>query len=273
MKRIFLLFSVVCMAQLHAQKSLVKLWSSDTLLPVPESVLYDAGDKLLYVSLIDGDYNTKDGKGEIAKVGLDGKIINAAWVKGLNAPKGLGRYKNYLYAADLTEVAVIDIQKAQVIKRIPVEGAKFLNDITVDANGVVYVSDTETGKVHAIKDGVVTTFLTGIKGANGLLALKDKLFVLANGVVLEAGKDARTTVFAKGLDASTDGIEQVSPGTFIVSAWSGIIYLVTKDAEPQVLLNTTAAKVNSADISFDAVHKIVYVPTFFKNNVVAYQLK
>ena len=273
MKRIIVLFVVLCSVQLQAQQSLVKLWRTDTILPVPESVLYDAGDKLLYVSLIDGDYNTKDGKGEIAKVGLDGKIINAAWVKGLNAPKGLGRYKNYLYAADLTEVAVIDIQKAQIIQRIPVEGSKFLNDITVDANGIVYVSDSETGKVHAIKNGLVTTFLSGLKGPNGLLALKDKLFVLASGVVLEADKNGKTAVFANGLDASTDGIEEVSPGIFIVSAWSGIVYTVSKGVKPHVLLNTSAAKINSADIGYDAVHKIVYVPTFFKNSVVAYQLK
>src|ERR1700712_245282 len=92
-------------AQEHA---LVKLWQTDTLLKTPESVLFDAGDKLLYVSNINGQPWEKDGNGSIGKVGLDGKIINANWVTGLNAPKGLGRYKNLLYAADIDNVAVID---------------------------------------------------------------------------------------------------------------------------------------------------------------------
>ena len=39
----------------HSQEhSLVKIWSSDTVLKVPESVLYDAENKVLYASNIDG---------------------------------------------------------------------------------------------------------------------------------------------------------------------------------------------------------------------------
>jgi hypothetical protein len=38
------------------------------------------------------------------------------------------------------------------------------------------------------------------------------------------------------------------------------------------LLDTREKKVNSADIGYDPVNQIVYVPTFFKNNVVAYKL-
>jgi hypothetical protein len=40
-----------------------------------------------------------------------------------------------------------------------------------------------------------------------------------------------------------------------------------------MLLDTREQKVNSADIGYDAKNKIVYVPTFFRNSVVAYQLK
>jgi hypothetical protein len=40
-----------------------------------------------------------------------------------------------------------------------------------------------------------------------------------------------------------------------------------------VLLDTRQEKVNSADIGFDAAKRIVYVPTFYKNTVAAYELK
>ena len=90
---------------IHGQShSLVKLWETDTLLKTPESVLYSAKEKFLYVSNIDGAAAAKDGKGSVGKVGLDGKIIMVDWVAGLNAPKGMGLYKNKLYVADLTEV-------------------------------------------------------------------------------------------------------------------------------------------------------------------------
>ena len=81
---------------------------------------------------------------------MNGKIINVDWVTGLDAPKGLGIFKNNLYAADIDQVRVIDISKGVIVQNIPVEGATGLNDITVDQNGVVYVSDSRIKKVHRI---------------------------------------------------------------------------------------------------------------------------
>src|SRR5689334_149443 len=107
-----------------AQHSLTKKWSTDTALATPESVLYDAQNKILYASLINGQPDQADGKGGVAKVDLNGKILDTNWVTGLNAPKGLGKFDNMLYAADLTEVAVIDIPSGKVTKKIPVEGAQ-----------------------------------------------------------------------------------------------------------------------------------------------------
>jgi hypothetical protein len=240
---------------------------------VPESVLYSAQDNLLYQSNIDGAPDGKDGKGSIGKVGLDGKIIQVDWVTGLNAPKGLGRYGNLLYAADLDAVVVIDIKAAAIVKKIPIEGAEFLNDITVDSKGVVYVSDTKTEKVHRIQDGHVTTYLEGIKGANGVLSVGDDLYVLGNGILWKASADRKLVRVADGMDPSTDGIERVQGNEFLVTGWAGVIYYVKGDGSKQQLLDTRSQKINSADIGYDPVHRIVYVPTFFKNSIVAYQLK
>ena len=75
MKTKYLIFSfVIASFSVQAQHSLTQIWSSESTLPVPESVLYSAQDKLLYVAQIDGKSGEKDGKGGIAKVGLDGKI-------------------------------------------------------------------------------------------------------------------------------------------------------------------------------------------------------
>ncbi len=269
---LFASFALLTYCGAHAQHSLTKLWASDTTLPEPESVLYDAQAKILYTSLIDGDPSKKDGKGGVAKVGLDGKIINKSWVTGLNAPKGLGKFGNTLYAADVDEVVVIDIPTAKVTKKIAVAGSVFLNDISVDSKGVVYVSDTQTGDVFKIENGKVSTFLKNIKGANGVLALGTDLYVLSSGTVVKANAQGQTTNIATGLDNSTDGIEQVVPGEFLVSSWNGVIYYVKSDGSKQQLLDTRSIKMNTADIGYDAVNKIVYVPTFFKNGIVAYKL-
>jgi len=47
-------------------------------------------------------------------------------------------------------VVVIDIPKGVIEKKIPVPGATGLNDITVDEKGVVYVSDSKSGKIYRI---------------------------------------------------------------------------------------------------------------------------
>ena len=76
-----------------------------------------------------------------------------------------------------------------------------------------------------------------------------------------------------GLDASTDGVEKVTGNDFLVSCWNGIIYYISADGSKQVLLDTREQKSNTADIGYDSKNRMVYVPTFFKNSVAAYELK
>jgi hypothetical protein len=266
--------SLILSTKIIAQKhQLTKLWQTDTTLKVPESVLFNAPGKFLFVSNIDGDPSAKDGKGSIGKVGLNGKIIKTDWVSGLNAPKGMGLYKNKLYVADVDNVVVIDVAKESITKRIPVEAAVFLNDLTIDSKGTVYVSDSRTGKVHVIENDKVSTYADGLKGPNGVLAVGTDLYVLASGTLLKITADKKTIKIAEGMEAATDGLEQVNAKDFIVSVWNGVIYYVKGDGTVQKMLDTKEQKINSADIGYDAKNKIVYVPTFFKNGIVAYQLK
>lgn len=108
-------------------------------------MLPDATHSFLFVSLIDGGPWDVDGKGGVGKLGLDGTHYTY-WIHGLNSPKGLGRHGNRLYVADISYVAVIDIAKGRIEKKIPIEGATGLNDITVDDAGIVYVSDSKAAR-------------------------------------------------------------------------------------------------------------------------------
>lgn len=275
MKNILTLLCLFAASTSFAQThTLVKKWETDTLLKTPESVLFVEKDKLLYISNIDGTPDGKDGKGSIGKVGLDGKIIKTEWVTGLNAPKGMGLYKNKLYVADLTEVVVIDVLKGKIIDHIPVEKSVFLNDITIDKEGNVYVSDSRTLKIHRIdKDKNVITLLENLKGPNGLLAVGDDLLVLDKGMLFKLTPNGQMLTIAEGMDPSTDGVEMVKPNEYIVSCWAGIVYYIPAKGDKQVLLDTREKKINSADIGYDAKNRILYVPTFYKNGVVAYEVR
>lgn len=256
-----------------ATPELVRRWETKPELKVPESVLFDAKGAVLYVSNIDGrEPWKKDGAGSIAKVGLDGQVIAVEWVKGLNGPKGLGLHAGKLYAADIDAVAVIDVAKGAIVQSIAVPGAQGLNDITIDAAGVVYVSDSMTKKVHRIVDGKPTTWLEGLAGPNGLLAIGNVVYLLDDGVLYRVSGDAKREKIVDGIEGGVDGIECVEGDAFIVTGWQGKIYYV-KGHEKTLLLDSAAKGVQSADIGYDAKNRIVYVPTFFTNTVVAYELK
>lgn len=259
---------------LQAQAQLVKKWESEPVLKTPESVLFDGPGKVLYVANIDGKEPwTKDGKGSVAKVGLDGKVIAAEWVKGLEAPKGMGLHQGKLYVADIDRVVVIDVAKGAIAEKIAVPGSQRLNDVSIAKNGTVYVSDMQGLKIYALKNGKPEVFFEGgLKRPNGVLAHGDDLMILDSGSLLKVGKDKKVTKIVDGMDASTDGIEHIKGDEFIVSCWAGAVYHV-KGGEKQLLLDTREKKLNSADIGYDAKGRVVYVPTFFANTVAAYELK
>ena len=256
---------------LSAQQTLEKLWETDSLLATPESVLYDAETKILFVSNI-GDFQ-KEGSGSVSKVGLDGEIIHNHWITGLTATKGMGLYNNLLYAAEQTTIAVIDTKKGVIRQRIEVEGAQFLNDVTIDKKGNVYVSDSKTGKVHRIKQGMASVYIDNLNGVNGLLADGNDLFILADGLLMKADSEKNMTTLAEGIEGGADGIVKVNEYEFIVTGWEGIIYHISDSGVKTVLSDTRDEQINSADPGYNPADKIIYIPTFSKNSVVAYRLK
>ena len=276
MKKIILSLSFLCagLISASAQKATVqKLWATDTILKVPESVLVDDKENCLWVSNIDGASNGKDGKGSISKLSKTGAPINLEWITGLNAPKGMAKYKQELYVADLTELVVIDIKKGVIKNKITIEGSVFLNDVTVNNNGAVFVSDSRTGKVHRYENNQVTIEVENLQGPNGLLSIEDQLLILDRGSLLSVTPGGAISKIMDGMDPSTDGIERVAPNQYLVSCWNGIVYYIVAGAQKVTLFDTRSEKINSADIGYDAKKKIIYVPTFLKNNVVAYQLQ
>lgn len=262
------LFVFTCVVG-HAQHTLDKIWETDNVLLEAESVLLD--NEILYVSLVDGLPIGVDGKGGIAKLDTNGKILDVNWVSGLNAPKGLGQWDKNLYVTDITKVIVIDKNTGTIIQTIAIEDSKGLNDITVDSLGTLYVSDSELGNVHRIKNGTVELFLNGLTGANGLKAVDNDLYVLTKTDVLKIGPDKRTVSLAK-LDLGGDGIEPISNGEFIITSWVGMIYYLDAQGNLQTLQDTRGS-LKTADICYNPKHRILYVPTLQNNTVVAYHIK
>jgi sugar lactone lactonase YvrE len=250
-------------------------WETDTVLTTCESVLYDKDRNVLYVSNINGAPDAKDNNGFISKVTLDGKVSELKWVNNLHAPKGMGLYGTKLYAADIDRVVEIDVTNGKITKTFAVEGAKFLNDITVDSAGRIYISDTGAGNVIQIDNGKLTKWLENVSGGpNGLLAEGNRMLMLTfEGKTVNTvdPSSKQVTVKATGIE-NLDGVEAVGDGGYLLSSWNGMVHYIDKDWKNYTILDLRSDSVNSADIEFIPEQNLVLVPTFFKNTVRAYEL-
>ncbi|MEM1358170.1 MAG: SMP-30/gluconolactonase/LRE family protein [Bacteroidota bacterium] len=257
--------------------SLSLAWETDTVLTTCESVLYDAGRKQLYVANIEENPWEMDGNGSIAIIDLNGKVVNRYLVKeGLNAPKGMGLKDGKLFAADINAVVEIDIEEGTILARHSVPDAKNLNDITVATDGTLYVSDSGTGKAHRMTaDNTFETIVSGVERPNGLLALADGHVLLGdtNGRMLLKVNPADGTKETITEGVEPDGIIPVGDGSYIVSRWGGQVHHIAKDGKATLLLDTEADKLQSADLGYIPEQKLVLVPAFFGNKVMAYRLE
>ncbi|WP_080240929.1 SMP-30/gluconolactonase/LRE family protein [Spirosoma rigui] len=257
---------------------LVKVWETDTTLRTPESVLFDDRTNTLYVANIDGKADELDGSGFISKVSLDGKIENLRWTSGLNAPKGMGIYKNRLYVTDVYRLIAINLETGQAEKTWDAIDQKsaFLNDVTVDKEGTVYVSDSRFDKLYRLKDDKWEVWMDGeqLNKPNGVLAVgKDKLMIgsTKTGALRSVDTNTKTMMTIADGMAATDGIVPEGKNNYFVSDWNGQVFHVGADGSKQQVLDTRADKVNTADIEYVAKKKLLVIPTFFKNKLVAYR--
>lgn len=248
-------------------------WETEPVLTTCESVLHDEKKDVLYVSNINGAPDGKDGNGFISIVSMDGKVTEPSWVTGLDAPKGMGLHDGKLYVADIDRVHEIDTETGKITRSHSVTGATFLNDIAVD-NSKVYISDSRGGSIFVIEDGKVSTFMSDVDGPNGLFPENGKLVVaLWNAKSLNTldVSSKEMTSRTEGID-NPDGVEAIGGNEYLVSSWNGMIHHIDGDWKKTLVLDTRQDSVNSADIEYVKSKKLLLVPTFFKNTVVAYEV-
>lgn len=256
---------------------LIKVWETDTLLTTAESVIYDQFRDVLYVSNINGVPPTaKDDDGFISIVSTNGDIINLNWVSEISAPKGMGIVDSSLYVTNIDEIVEIDIPSGVIVKRYPIAGSQFLNDITTSADGDVFISDSNLSNIYLLKAEEATLWLndTSFHGSNGLLHEGNHIMVASFGGGEFYRVDINTQMKETLSDSIMGGDGVVAYDKhYFVSSWNGEVHFVTDSGESTMLLDTKAAGLNAADIYYLSDKKMLLVPTFFGNTVAAYQVK
>lgn len=204
----------------------------------PESVFRYGSD--VFVSNVGSklEPTTKDGDGFIGRIQLGNtlqKDIFAGNVP-LNAPKGMGVYKDVLYVADIDRIVGIDLAAQRQVYEYSFIGYRvgFLNDVVIADSGLLYVSATDTGAIYSIdlKKGdvhpnIIKLPLTQLPGPNGLCldAAQQRLFIGSFGVdkipgelgVVDLSNNSYITV--PGVHGMFDGIGLLDEKTLLVSDW------------------------------------------------------
>ena len=251
----------------------------------PESAYVDSASGFLFISQVVGQPNQKDGMGHIVKATLDGKVVSANWVTGLNAPKGLRSYRGTLWTADIDELIGIDIASGKITSRVKPEGAQFLNDVAVGPEGTVYVSDMMLSRIYAVKDGKASIFGDGpeMEWPNGLVVDGSRLVVGAWGkpepdfstkvhghIFALDLKTKKKTLITPNPAGNIDGIESDGKGGFIATDYlAGKLLHVSAKGEVKTIRTFMQG---TADLAFVPASRLAIIPHMNENKVAAWTI-
>ena len=266
----------------RGQVELREVWSLDEGLDWPESALYDADRGLIYVSNIGGDPSAKDGNGYISTVSPEGDILEEQWATGMNAPKGLALDGGTLYVSDIDELVAIDTETGEITGRYPAEGAQFLNDVAA-ANGVVYVTDSGTGRIHRLEGDSFTVWVDDprIQSPNGIYVVDGAIVVAAaDSSAAEPGQERYLwTISPDGTEleplggttplGGLDAVEPDGQGGFFLSDWGGAVVMhFTPGDSARTLVEVSQG---TADFDYVAESGMLYLPVMVAGRLIAYE--
>lgn len=249
---------------------LEQIWVASGL-SAPEGVAVD-GDTL-FISNVVGEGNAKDGEGWISRLAMDGTILEEKWIDGLNAPKGMAVRDGKLFVSDFDQYHVIDIARGEIENTYPVEGAGFLNDITVWQGGV-YMSDSGSARIFQIDVNGYKEWLADdrLAGVNGLTPDGDRLLIatMSSGSLFETMGARDLTEIATGME-NADGIAVLDDGSYLVSSWPGLIWHVTPDGTTTAFHDMRDYEVYQNDLT--RVEDLIIVPNWQPGSVTAWRLE
>jgi hypothetical protein len=260
---------------------------SDVGFSTPEAVLHDSVADVYLVSNIEGSPVEADGNGFISRVSPEGEVLDLRWIDGttegveLNAPKGMEILGDSLYVADIDCVRIFLRTTGAPAGQVCLQGAMFLNDIAVDDNGTLYVTDTglavgpdglgpteNSAIFRFFPDGQSARIEAGeqLGNPNGIAVGSRGVFVVTfgSGEVYQFSTNDGTQTHVLD-DPQLDGIAFTEDGGFLYSSWgASAVYEVTPTGQKVTVVEGVDAP---ASIGYDASRRRVLIPLFNRNEV------
>jgi sugar lactone lactonase YvrE len=269
--------------------TLQQAWILSEGLAEPESVIFHAKQNTLFVSSINGDGKDRDNNGYISKVSPDGLMLEQKWATGLHGPKGMAIFDDTLFVSDVDALVAIDINTGKIIKRYRAPEPGFLNDVAVDKNGNVYMSDSYNARVFRLAGDKLEVWLNFHLSANtnGLYAHEDYLVIAAGDKrhnkpgknrylkkVLYGDKETGP-LFDNIPVGSIDAVERDEYGGYYLSDWPQGLLMYQNPAG--TLFQILKPGRGSADLDYRAPSEnspggMIYLPMMLDNALIAYKV-
>lgn len=258
-------------------------------LKAPESFLADPSGDQYFISNVNGDPDTRDNNGFIAKLDQSGKVVKLDFIRGgdgntvLHAPKGMAIVNQVLYVADLDALRAFDKTTGRPILTVSFANSRqapggetvALADVIYDGTGLLYVSDTDANTIyridiarqHAVSVLVHDVALAGPRG----LAVAPKtghLIVVswAKGKILDVSPDGAVTELVSNswLTArfhNLDGVDFDRFDNMYVSDFTaGKVWRMRPNGKFEVIAEFLPTP---ADISVDRKNHLILVPYYY----------
>ncbi len=269
------LLVILCSLRIDAQMN--KIWETGENFKAPESVVYEQKRGVLYVS----NYTRKMRDGlsygdcSVSKVNKNGEIINFNWISNLTSPTGLYLFEDNLYIVERFGIVEYDLNLDKINNRFRISQASLLNDVTVDMDSNIYVTDSYEKTIYRIKNGEVIKWMdtSAIAYPNGIEYDDGNLIIGVNGDNYLKSIDIKTkeihniAFLGEGL---IDGIKKCDEG-YLVSLYYGILLMVNHNGRVTELLNTKEQDIPCADFEYIENEKMVIIPTLWKNKLYGYK--
>lgn len=279
------LLSLTTHLSVSAAPETERIWESSDL-PSPESIVFDQKRDVLYVSL--QAYGAKPGSGSIGKLSPEGKIISKVWVSGLTEPKGMVLFEGKLFVSDVKELIEVDIESGKIVKKYQAPGPNFLNDVAINAEGEIFVSDMFNSSIYKLdKERKFSLWLESpaLENPNGLLVQGDNLLVASWGsfsnqkpLTAKKGNIISVSMASKKITRLTsspvgnlDGIQAYQQNKLLVSDWvDGSVTYIDEKFSSQLILKLEQSV---GDIAWLEEKGILLVPLAKQGKIVAFKLK
>ncbi len=250
---------------------LERLWEMEGL-QTPESIVYDAERNVAYVSNMSGK---EPGDGFIAKIDIDGKIRQLKWVVGLDNPKGMELYQQFLYVNDEKIIYKIDVTTGKIVEKHQPIGAVSLNDITVDKDGTVFANDMNGHQIFRLKNGKSDIFWQDRNQGrpNGIWNEPERLLIamFGTGQFLAVDKHTRKSKLLTQSIGRGDGIEGIGEKDYLITDYTGQIFYFSPIEHLHLLLDSRGQRL-TADLEYVASERLVLVPSHANHTIQAFRL-